>query len=141
MNSMITKLTKKFTGSSKIMDEILDYIDANPNMIKGNIQYQPEEVDSFFYDLIKENNLGTKITEARTHFMRKGAVYDYPHDHHLDTGVYYLQVPKNSGVLKIDKTKIAAKEGLFVIIPANTMHTISKNKSKEVRIAFVFCIE
>ncbi len=63
-------------------------------------------------------------------------------DDELLSCVYYIRVPENSGDLIItenkNKTEIKAEEGVFVFFSPSTLHEVSENKSKEVRLSVAF---
>ena len=100
------------------------------------------KVDKFFLDLVKRYKLGSGIGIIRTHFLRPGGDHATGHAHGVDTGVYYLQIPENSGDLFFlkDDIMIKAQVDHFVVVPANAIHGVSENKSNELRIALAFDI-
>ncbi len=102
-----------------------------------------KELDPFFLDLIKRWGLGNKILNPRVHFMLPDADHQAGHNHSTDTGIYYLQIPKNSGNLVFPNLNIEIEphEGLFLVVPAKEIHTITENKSDGIRLALAFCIE
>ena len=79
----------------------------------------------------------------------------YPHWHQVDQSntysvVYWAQVPQNSGDLEIYPMGICStcpfvryppQEGHFLIFPANLLHGVRSNASKQDRISMSFNIE
>ena len=65
------------------------------------------------------------------------------HDHddydELLSGVYYVQVPQNSGELvivdKYSRTLVTPQPGMFVFFAPNVLHSVSVNQSGERRIS------
>jgi hypothetical protein len=65
------------------------------------------------------------------------------HDHddydEMLSGVYYVQVPENSGDLvivdKYSRTVVQPREGMFVFFAPSVLHSVSMNNSKERRIS------
>lgn len=65
------------------------------------------------------------------------------HDHddydEILSGVYYVQVPKNSGELVIieqqSKTLVTPQAGMFVFFAPDVLHAVNKNCSEERRIS------
>lgn len=74
--------------------------------------------------------------------MRPGDV-TLPHSHDDDdewlSGVYYLQVPENSGDLIMhdgdERITVNPAEGKLVLFSANDVHEVSKNNSSETRLS------
>ena len=75
--------------------------------------------------------------------MKPGADHNAGHNHQTDTGVYYLQAPKNCSKLIFPNLgiEIEPHDGLFVVVPAKEIHLMTENKSDEIRLALAFCIE
>ena len=90
--------------------------------------------------------LGRQSAELRCGFwfndMQPGDV-TLPHTHDDDdewlSGVYYLQVPADSGDLVIrhqgEKLQVAPEDGKLVLFPANAMHEVEKNRSQQRRLS------
>ncbi|CAB4125256.1 Conserved hypothetical protein CHP02466 [uncultured Caudovirales phage] len=66
------------------------------------------------------------------------------HRHHIDdyTAVLYVQVPKNSGIMKfrVDQVDYTIQPivGKLVVFSSNYMHCVYENKSEENRISLAF---
>jgi hypothetical protein len=63
------------------------------------------------------------------------------------SGVYYVNVPKNAGVIVFQynvnqylekRYWIQPKNGLFILFPSTLLHFVTRNKSKEKRISISF---
>jgi len=93
--------------------------------------------------LIKDNNLGTKISGIGIHGMRPGTDSASGHLHSKARAAYYLQAPEGAGDLSFPDLNITIKphRELFVVVPAVENHAISKNTSDEIRIVLAFYIE
>ncbi len=65
--------------------------------------------------------------------------HDHDEDDELLSGVYYVQVPQNSGELNIidrhSRTIIAPQAGMFVFFAPTVRHSVSRNNSGERRIS------
>jgi len=140
---MIFQLDVKYDGRDKLVRETLDYMDSHKFTIPEKAGINLDGVDDFFLHLIKRYNLGTKITNPRMHFMKPGADHNTGHNHQTDTGVYYLQTPKNCSKLIFPDLgiEIEPHEGLFIVVPAREIHAMTENKSDGIRLALAFNIE
>lgn len=139
---MIFQLDVKYNGKDKLIQDTLEYINSH-KFVSDKAEMKILDLDPFFLNVIEQYNLGTKITYPRVHFMMPNASHEAGHNHQTATGVYYLQIPKNSGNLKFPylHVEIEPHEELLVIVPAKEIHAISKNTSNEIRLALAFCIE
>lgn len=101
------------------------------------------EIDPFFLDFVKKNNLGTKISNIGIHIMKPGSSSPYGHLHAKARCVFYIQAPEGVGSLLFPDLNITIKphKGLLVVVPAKVNHAMSENKSDEVRIVFAFYVE
>lgn len=128
-----------------------DFIDEVCHMLNTGSFIDPQRI--FFYfkidriqkmmePIFKKLKLDVKITQAWVHIMAPGADHT-THNHEHDTGVLYLVAPKNSGNLYFDDFGITVpiEEDLFVLVDAKVKHSITKNKSKDMRITLAFAME
>ena len=69
--------------------------------------------------------------------MMPGSSQEDGHNHPTDIGVYYLLVDEKSGNLFFNNLniEITPKAGLFLIVPAEEIHSMKKNNSTIIRIA------
>ena len=65
--------------------------------------------------------------------------HNHDDDDELLSGVYYVQVPPNSGDLiivdKHSRTLVTPQPGMFVYFAPDVMHSVSANRSGERRIS------
>jgi len=134
---MLFQLDVEYDGIDKLIQYALDYFNSPEVIKKQKPHINMEDIDPFFLDLIKQHNLGTKITGVAIHGMRKGSNFAAGHLHAKDRGVFYLQVPEGVGSLSFPNLDITIKphRGLFVVVPAEENHAMSENKSDEIRLA------
>ena len=114
-----------------------------PDKIKGCVDIDHTKIEPFFTELLKKLSMNGKITRAWIHFMAPSSDHDTGHNHQTDTGVYYLQVSKNTSKLRFPNLDIEIEphEGLFVVIPAKEIHAMTENKSNETRLTLAFSFE
>lgn len=105
----------------------------------GNVLQQAEQ-----YALnILQNFTGQKLRSGFwINDMGPGAVtteHDHDEDDELLSGVYYVQVPPNSGELNIidlyGHTLITPQAGMFVFFAPSVRHSVSMNNSGERRVS------
>ncbi len=108
--------------------------------IKGCVDIDHTKIEPFFKKLLLKKGLDITIDKAWIHFMAPGSDHRHGHEHSHDTGVYYLQIPENSGLLHFNKTKefITPEEDMLVVVPKLITHSMTENKSNGVRIAMAF---
>ncbi len=134
MQTVIQKIRDKKKYLDNTFYEIENKFFSDPH--KQFIYLEPSRVQDNFQELFFRMGKNYKVTAAWIHVLSPGYGYD-PHQHEMDTGVYYLKAPKNSGNLVLDdlNVEITPEEDMFVIVPGGTHHSIKTNNSKELRIA------
>lgn len=132
----------KYRGKDLMIREALEYYKSH-KLFRLVGEMKIKNLDSFFTELIKSLNLGKKITHVRVHYVKPGGDHATGHNHGKDTGVFYLQVPKDSGNLVFPKlgVTIVPEVNHFVVVPAEEVHAITENKSDEIRLALAFDID
>ena len=114
-----------------------------PDKIKGCVDIDHKEIEEYFTALLKRNGLDIKIKRAWIHFMAPKANHSAGHDHDVNVAVVYLQIPKDSGNLKlidINRT-IIPEENMLVVIPRLAKHSMSTNNSDGMRLAMGFTFD
>lgn len=128
-------------GGWQSHDNLLEYEEFNFINIFTS-QFTKNVLQSSFYNL---QNLWGNISSTNC--------YNEPHDHSMKfenkqqcwSGVFYLQVPKNSGNLKFhnpssisDISSFETSTGEFMIFPAHIPHSVGINYASEDRISLAF---
>ena len=140
---MIFQTDVYYDGTDDLIKKATDYFNSPEILRKSKPMLKLKDIDPIFLDLIKKNNLGTKITGIGVHCMRPGTDSASGHLHGKARGVYYLQVPEGVGDLFFPDldTTIKPHRGLFVVVPAKVNHSMSTNKSDKMRMVLAFYIE
>jgi len=139
---MIFQKDVEYDGIDKLIQDALDTFNS-PEKIYNPKPIMEAEIDPLFLDIMKENNIGTKISGVRIHGMRPGSESEDPHNHQKARAVYYLQALEGAGNLTLpDQNKIIKPHrGLLVVVPKEELHGITMNYSNEIRLALAFYIE
>jgi len=132
-----------YPHKDKLIIDTMKYYRSLKDISNKYGQMYFENLDDFFLEIVKFYKLGTKIMNPRTHFLEPHGHHKNGHTHQVDTGIYYLQIPKNSGNLFFHNLGITieAQVDHFIVVPSNELHGVTMNKSNEIRIALAFDIE
>ncbi len=140
----LVTLKQKLKDKEEFLKEIYSRVERE-NFIDSTrkfLYFENDRIQKMMEPIFKKLKLDVKITQAWVHIMTPGADHT-THNHELATGVLYLIAPKNSGNLYFDDfgITIPIEEDLFVLVPAKEKHSITKNKSKEMRITLAMAME
>lgn len=140
---MIFQKDVYYDGIDKLIHQGLEYFNSDDIVNNAKPMLKVKEIDPFFLDFIKDNNLGTKLSGIGIHAMRPGSGSPAGHLHAKARAVYYLQAPEGVGDLIFPDLNIRIKphRGLFVVVPALEKHAIGKNTSDDIRLVLAFYIE
>lgn len=137
-------LKQKIENKQEFLDEVSHKLNTGNFIDPQRIffYYENDRIQKIMEPIFNELKLDVKIIQAWVHIMAPGADHT-THNHEHDTGVLYLIAPKNSGNLYFDDfgITIPIEEDLFVLVPAKEKHSITKNKSKEMRITLAMAME
>ncbi len=140
----LVTLKQKLEDKQEFIDEVCHKLNTGSFIDPQRIffYYEIDRIQKMMEPIFKKLKLDVKITQAWVHIMTPGADHT-THNHELATGVLYLIAPKNSGNLYFDDfgITIPIEEDLFVLVPAKEKHSITKNKSKEIRITLAMAME
>ena len=140
----LVTLKQKIENKQDFIDEIRHMLDTGSFIDPQRIffYFKIDRTQKMMEPIFQKLNLNVKITQAWVHIMAPGATHT-THNHEHETGVLYLIAPKNCGNLYFDDFGITIhiEEDLFVLVPAKEKHSITKNKSKEMRIALAMAME
>lgn len=142
---MVFQMDVEYPEIDKLAKTAMDYF-TSPKMIdnqKPILRVKTEDLDPFWINLVKRYNLGNSISNVKFHAMWPGSESEDPHQHQKARAVFYIQVPEGVGNLTLPDMDIVIKphKGLFVVVPAEERHGITKNNSDEIRIVLAFYIE
>lgn len=101
-----------------------------------------DQAESYAVSILQKKLSGKLRSGFWINDMEPGAVtteHDHDEDDELLSGVYYVQVPANSGELNIinrySHTLISPQAGMFVFFAPDVSHSVSINNSLERRIS------
>ena len=116
-----------------------------------NLYFERESIPAVMKILEQANDYATEILKVSRQALRNGfwmndmgpeqstTEHDHDDNDELLSGVYYVQVPPESGELVIvdkhSRTFLAPQAGMFVFFAPNVVHSVSMNRSKERRIS------
>ena len=116
-----------------------------------NLYLERDRISAIAQTLNQAENFAVKLLNHRAENLRSGfwindmgpteSTSEHNHDDNdeLLSGVYYVQVPKNSGDLvivdKYSRTLVTPQAGMFVFFAPNVLHSVCKNQSEERRIS------
>ena len=142
---MIFQQDIKYDKIDELVKEATDYFQSSKiiDKPKPHMDIKTETLDPFWFDFIKKNKLGTKISGVRFHCMRPGTSSASGHLHAKARGIFYIKAQDGVGDLLFPDLNIKIKphRGLFVLVPATENHAMSENLSDDIRIVMAFYIE
>ena len=101
-----------------------------------------DQAENYAENILQNNQSGKLRSGFWINDMSPGAVtteHDHDEDDELLSGVYYVQVPQNSGELNIidlySHTLITPQAGMFVFFAPTVRHSVSVNNSGDRRIS------
>jgi len=116
-----------------------------------NLYLERERIPAIGRVLEQAEGYATTLLEKTGQKLRSGfwindmgpneSTTEHDHDDYdeLLSGVYYVQVPQNSGELvivdKYSRTLVTPQPGMFVFFAPNVLHSVSVNQSGERRIS------
>jgi len=136
---MITQLMYPIPERDELLNMMLDKIKAGnfTDLTKDTMYIGKDMIQKIMKPIFDKLKINYIVNSAWIHFMMPGSNQDTGHNHPEDVGVYYIQVNEKSGNLFFNNLniEITPKVGLFVIVPAEEIHSMLENKSNEIRIA------
>ena len=137
-------IVQKIPGKQKLLQEVRQRLKTE-NFIypdKKFLYFDVKRIQKMMEPIFKKLKLDVTITQAWVHVMEPGAAH-LIHDHEDDTGVYYLEVIKDSGNLIFEDydIEIPVEEDRFILVRGKEKHSITKNRTKYQRITLAFSME
>ncbi len=136
---MITQLMHPILDTGSLVQMMLEKIkEGNFTDPMMDTKYIDQEmVQKIMQPIFDELKIKPIVNSAWIHFMMPGSSQEDGHNHSNDIGVYYLLVDEKSGNLFFNNLniEITPEVGLFLIIPAEEIHSMKMNKSTIIRIA------
>jgi uncharacterized protein (TIGR02466 family) len=156
-------LNNKFKSKGKIISNYGGWQSENFKLINKNFKHLFDNIDTSVIEIEKNLNLKNKLILSDYWFnVNCFGSFNKPHTHlgSVLSGVYYIQVPKNSGNLIFEHNALSTdttyqniknynqynssmwtckpKENLCILFPSYLSHYVESNLNKKKRISISF---